>query len=41
MMNFSKVKYMVIENNKIVFFVNKNNAQASGNLICYKVICPK
>ena len=30
----------VRQNNNIVFFVNKNNVQASGDLICYKVICP-
>ena len=38
----SKVKYIayiVRQNNKILFFVNKNDGQASDNLICYKVIC--
>ena len=38
----SKVKYIayiVRRNNKIVFFVNKNDGQGSNNLICYKVIC--
>lgn len=31
-----KVEYIARQNNKIVFFVNKNNVKAAGNLICYK-----
>ena len=37
--NFWKCKVRKYDVN-IVFFVNKNNVYASGNLICYKVVCP-